>query len=161
MEKPGLLWSCALQAAVSPVAFQPNLNDNFIKNKKKRKSFQIKQKINYNDTQSYFTFSSTDPGSYRKLKFNEVSDASSDLFGRHKDYLERRQLCPTLLCWKLGESRAALDYRSSALREPCRSWISLISSEWEVNAFLKCLSAAWAELQLCCSSLTEAALVSF
>lgn len=90
----------------------------------------------------------------KKLRFNEVADASSDLFGQHNNYLERRQLCPAMLCSKLGERRAALDYRSSALREPCRSWISLISSEWEVNAFLKCLSAAWAELQLCCSSLT-------
>lgn len=35
----------------------------------------------------------------------------------------------------------------------CRFWMSLISTEWEINASPKYLSAMWAEQQLCYASL--------
>ena len=68
-------------------------------------------------------------------------------------YLECRQLCHALLCWTPDENRAALDYQSTTLGKGCRWWMSLISTEWEINASLKYLSATQAEQQLCYASL--------
>lgn len=68
-------------------------------------------------------------------------------------YLECQQLCRALLCGKLDENSAALDYQSATLGKGCRFWMSLISTEWEINASLKYLSAMRAERQLCYASL--------
>lgn len=60
---------------------------------------------------------------------------------KNKRYLECQQLCHALLCWKLDENRDALDYQSTTLGKGCRFWMSLISTEWEINASLRYLSA--------------------
>lgn len=67
----------------------------------------------------------------------------------HQGYLECWQLCRVPPSWKLDENAAALDYQSTTLGTGCRFWMSLIYTEWEINASLKYLSAARAERQLC------------
>lgn len=54
---------------------------------------------------------------------------------------------------QLHENSVTLDCQSTALGKRRRFWMSLISSEWGINASPKYLSAVWAEQLLRCAPL--------